>query len=134
MTPVLYAAIAIGAVALVFLWRRGGGAGVGRLVDEAVAKGDAEPVLAAAAKLSHEVRSRFFQQAISILWEGWHRPLAVQVIKAFAEAHASEKICQFWLKQAQEVEPLEVQKRLGPDFLKAHYRPEVAACCGKTSS
>lgn len=133
MAPVYFIGILVAlGVAALLLWK--GGAGVGKLVDEAIKKGDPEPILTAAAKASPAKRSFLFQQAIAMLWEGWHRPMAVQVLKEFAKDHSNEKICQFWLKQAQEVEPLAVQKELGPDFLKAHYRPEVAACCGKTSS
>jgi len=133
MSPVYLVGILVAlAVAALWLWK--GGAGIRRLVDEAIKKGDPEPILTAAAKAPPGRRSFLYQQAIAMLWEGWHRPLAIQVLKEFARDHSSEKICQFWLKQAQEVEPLAVQKELGPEFLKAHYRPEVAACCGRTSS
>jgi len=124
--------VAVLVAAALWLWRSG--AGAGRAVDEAVRKGDAEPILTAAARLPHARRSAFFQQAVSLLWDGYQRPLAIQVLKEFAKDHSSEKICQFWLRQAQEVEPLEAGKTLGKDFLKLHYRPEVAACCKKTSS
>jgi predicted alpha/beta-fold hydrolase len=133
MTPFLMVGIAVGGAVLVVLWWKGGSS-VGRLVDAAVRAGEPGPIVTAASGLAHGKRSVLYQQAIAMLWEGWHRPLAIQVLKEFAKDHSHEKICQFWLKQAQEVEPLEVQKQLGPEFLKAHYRAEVAACCGRTSS
>ncbi len=124
------AALAVG----YYFFRRTGAPGVGKAVDDAIEAQDPAPVLKAAGGLPHERQADFYQQAITLLWEGWQRPLAVKVIKAFSITHAHEKICQFWLKQAMEVEPMSAGKEFDKKFLDTHYNPEVAACCGKTSS
>ena len=133
MTYYILAAVAALAVGYL-LFRRTGAVGVGRAVDEAIEGQDPAPVLEAAGRLPEERRAGFYQQAITLLWEGWQRPLAVKVIKTFSLGHAHETICQFWLKQAMEVEPMVASKEFDKKFLDTYYNPEVAACCGKTSS
>jgi len=117
-----------------YLFRRSLASGVSRAIQQAVESGDIAPILAGAEALPQSRRSLYFQTAIKTLWDGWNRPLAVAVIKEFAKKHSDEKICQFWMKQALEIEPVAAQKTLDQGFLKNHYRPEVANCCGKGSS
>jgi hypothetical protein len=134
MGTYLLAAVAA-AIVIAFLLKRGGATpGTTKLVSQAVESGDAAPLLAAAEALSPPRRSLFFQEAIATLWEGFNRPLAIQLIKEFGRRHYAEKICQFWMKQALEVEPALAGKVLDREFLDNYYQPEVAACCGKTSS
>jgi len=133
MTYYVLAAVAALAVGY-FFFRRTAAPGVGKAVDEAIEGQDPAPVVEAGGRLPHERQADFYQQAITLLWEGWQRPLAVKVIKAFSLTHAHETICQFWLKQAMEVEPMVAGKEFDKKFLETHYNPEVAACCGKTSS
>ena len=102
--------------------------------EKAAEAGSIEPITEAAGKLVFEKRSKFYQQAILALWNNWQRPLAILLVKEFADRHSSEKICQYWLKQVLEVEPLESRKVLDKSFLSAHYRPEVAKTCGLTGS
>jgi hypothetical protein len=133
MQPAIYilgAAILGGAF---LLWRMSGPT-VSRIVDLAIEDRDPSPILKAAESIPPQKRSQFFQQAITMLWENFERPLAIAVARTFAEQHSGEKICQFWLKQAMEVEPTEARKHFDEGFLKTHYNPDLAACCGKTSS
>ena len=116
-----------------WLWRSSGPS-VAKVVEKAIEARSPEPVLKAATALPENKRSRFYQQAITMLWENFERTLAIPVARAFAQQHASEVICQFWLKQALEVEPSEARKHFDQDFLKTYYNPDLAACCGKTSS
>lgn len=128
----------IGAVVLLaggyFLYRRFGSSEVRRVVNAAIAARNPRVVVEAANRLDPSRQVDFYQQAITMLWEGWHRPLAIRVIRAFANNHSSSRICQFWLRQALEVEPDEAKKVLNRQFLKRHFNPEVAACCYRTSS
>ena len=133
MTYYILAAAAVLGIGY-FFFRRTGAPGVGRAVDEAIEAQEPAPVTEAAGRLPMERQAAFYQQAITLLWEGWQRPLAVKVIKVFSLGHAHETICQFWLKQAMEVEPMAASKEFDKKFLDAYYNPEVAACCGKTSS
>lgn len=134
MIPYLMAAVVVALVVGYFVTRRGLAPGAGKLVDAAIEQGSVAPIVEAAGQLGPVQRSALFQQALTILWEEFQRPLAVQLAKEYAAEHSDEKICQFWLKQAMEVEPLSAKKTFDDTFLKTHYRPEVAACCGKTSS
>jgi hypothetical protein len=115
-----------------FFFNRGSSAQAA--AEKAAEAGSIAPISEAAGKLPFEKRSKFYQQAILALWNNWQRPLAVHLVKEFAEKHSSEKICQYWLKQVLEVEPLESQKAFDKRFLTAHYRPEVAKSCGLTGS
>lgn len=134
MTPYLLALVVGALVVGYFVTRKGLAPGVGKLVDKAIEEGDITPLVAAAGKLDRDAQSALYQRALNILWEEFQRPLAVQLAREFAREHSDEKICQFWLKQAMEVEPISAKKVFDKDFIKNYYRPEVAACCGKTSS
>lgn len=123
-----------GMAAAVLAWLMlGRGASPRKLAANAADSGDLEPLVAAANKLPKPKRSKFFQQAIMFLWENYQRPLAVKLVRHFADQHSDEKICQYWLRQSLEVEPNEAKKVLDGPFLKRHYNPEVAAACGCTS-
>jgi hypothetical protein len=117
-----------------FLLWRPGTPGVRKAVDAAIAAQDPAPVVEAASRVAASRQPEFYEEAIVNMWEAWHRPLAVRVIKAFSLAHSDKRICQYWLKQAIEVEPMAARKELDEQFLKLHYNPEVAASCCKGST
>ena len=96
--------------------------------------GDLDPVIRQVADLPTAARSLFYQRAINDLWAQYRRDLAIRLIHAFGAAHSEEKIAQYWMKQAIEVEPALAQKMLDKDFLEANYRPTVAKQCGLTGS
>ena len=129
---VIYAA-AVVAIAFVTFKLFRAGPSLSRVLDRAVSDNSIAPVLEAVERVPEARRSMYFQQAIAGLWEGFHRKLAVELIREFVARHSDEKITQFWLKQAVEVEPLSARKVLDEEFLKQYYRPEIAQCCGKTS-
>jgi len=131
MLPYILAGIA--AAVLVFWFARRGPSPYA-LAQKAADSGDTSELIQAANRLPRLQRSKFFQQAIAFLWENFQRPLAAEVVRAFAEHHSNEKICQFWLKQVLEVEPIHARKVFDSRFLKDHYNPEVANTCGCTSS
>jgi hypothetical protein len=112
--------------------RRGPGAHA--LLRKAKSPEDLEPVVAQAAGMPMAARSLFYQRAINDLWADYRRDLAITMIRAFGTAHSGEKIAQYWMKQAIEVEPALAGKLMDKAFLDAHYRPSVAKECGLTGS
>ncbi len=127
---VVFGVIAL--VAVVVLSKRG--STVSRLLSGAVESGDVGPLVAYAEALPAGQRSAFYQSVIAHLWDTWNRPLAAQVVKEFAKNHSEEKICQYWLKQVIEIEPLAAQRWFDDGFVKRYYNPQVAKSCGRTSS
>lgn len=128
----LLMALGAGAVVYFLLIRRGPDAV--SLANRAAESGSVDGLVEAAGTLPYKRRSRFFQAAISWLWNNWQRPLAAQLSVHFAKQHGAEKITQFWVRQVMEVEPLTAQKTFDKRFLEQYYRPEVAKQCGLTKS
>ena len=130
-------AIIGGAVLLaVLLWfmRRRVDSSLMKALEEATSRNDVTPLLEAAEQLSPTQRSVFFQQAVLHLWNNWHRPMAISLIEHFTRKHPDEKIVQYWLKQAMEIEPQLARESYDDRFLKNYYRPEIAKECCQTSS
>jgi len=132
-TMMLVAAVLAGVAIAMMLRGRGTGPSASQL-RRALEDGDPGPLLQAAGGLPTTRRSLFFQRAIAALWEEFRRDLALPLIRAFGEGHADEKIAQFWIRQALEVEPFLARKILDEDFLRVHYHPSVARQCGLTGS
>jgi hypothetical protein len=131
MTPWLILAV-LGLVAWALLARRGPSAVT--LAREAARGQDPGPVLRAAAALPVGRRSAFFHAAIGELWASWNRPLAARLVREYAILCPDEKLCQYWLQQVLQVEPVVAREAFDPDFLTAVYRPEVAKSCCQGSS
>lgn len=131
----LYGWIAIGVAAVIIislLLRKDGG--LAALLKEAVADGNIDKLVEAAAQMPEGQRFMHYQKAISSLWEDWHRGLAIRLIKVFAVGYSDEKICQYWLRQAMEVEPDLAASIFDKEFLEQYFIPEVAKECCQTSS
>jgi len=132
MVPYILIALVV-AVLMAYLYvKRGPSAYV--LAMKAAEEGHVGEIVKAAESLPPQRQSAFYQKAIGFLWENWQRPLAISLVKEYCGRFSDEKICQFWLKKAMEVEPVESRKVLDEHFLETHYRPEVAQACGLTSS
>lgn len=101
-----------------------------RLVDQAVASGDMQPVVEAIGKKNETARPNAFNHAIRRLWDNYHRDLAVELVRELAVNHGTTAIAQYWLRQVLTVEPGMARKSFTRDFLDAYYQPEVAAKCG----
>ncbi|NOZ00835.1 MAG: hypothetical protein GXP54_02975 [Deltaproteobacteria bacterium] len=93
-----------------------------------------QPIVQAAGPLQPRARSAFYDQAISTLWEGWQRQLAILMVKEYTTSHSEEKVCQFWLQRALEVEPAVAKEVFDDRFLEEYFRPEVAKACHSGSS
>jgi hypothetical protein len=130
---VLIAAVLFIVIVMVMIRGRRGPS-VHGLLRRAKTPEDLDPVIAQAAGMAVAARSLFYQRAIGELWAEFRRDLAIHLIRAFGASHADEKIAQYWMKQAIEVEPALARKAMDQDFIDAHYRPSVAKQCGLTGS
>ena len=77
-----------------------------------------------------EKRANLWDQGITQLWRGYERVTAMKLMKA-AAATSGAPVVQFWIRQALEIEPELAAAELGPEFLEEHFRPDVAARCGR---
>jgi len=118
-------------VAFVLLYKLLFNPSLNRKVAVAANTKDIAPVQQALNQMSATMQPVAFSSAIQQLWEKYERELAMPLIKDLAEAHPDTKVSQYWLDQAQKVEPELANEHLGADFLRGHYQPEVAASCGK---
>ena len=103
---------------------------IGRAVEEALARRDVTPVLEAVERMRPGGRTAALNHAIRKLWNRYERRLALDLVVVLAERHTDSLIAQYWIKQAMTVEPELARERLDDEFLRAHYRPELAAQCG----
>ena len=123
--------IVLGAVALVVvIWRV-----LAPSLDGAVARAakteEAGPLIETILKMNVGAQPNAFNHAIRRLWDDYKRPLTVPIILALAEHHVDAPIAQYWLDQLQGVEPELARETVDEEFLKTHYKPQVAAACGK---
>ena len=128
MEPTLM--IFIGVAVLVALLLRSRLAGVGgAAVARAVKARDVLPLIDHLGGLPPAAQPDAFSDAIQQLWNRYERDLAVPVIRALVERFPEQQISQYWLSQLQRVEPELAAGEL--DFIRRHYRPEIAATCGR---
>ena len=130
---VLFAAVLF-FVVVMFLIRGRRGPGAHAMLRKAATPEDLDAVIQRAAQMPQAARSLFYQRAINDFWGQYRRDLAVHLIRAFGMTHSGEKIAQYWMRQALEVEPLIARKAMQEEFLRAYYRPTVAKECGLTGS
>ena len=92
---------------------------------------DPTPLIEELAKKGEPARPTSFNRTFQQLWEAYDRDLAAQFLKASIPLMADARIVQYWIKQIMEVEPEISEELFDPDFLALHYRPDIAASCGK---
>lgn len=123
--------VLLAAVVALLLRRRGGGASLGARLAQARADGDLAPLLAWIDAHGGARRLDAFNRVIRGLWDDYERELATRVIRELGARHAEERIAQYWLDQAQRVEPDLARRLLDREYLAQHFRPEIAARCGQ---
>jgi len=97
-----------------------------------VAEGaDPAPLLAALAAVREGKKLDEYNRVIRQLWDDYNREQAVPLIKELARLHGSAPIAQYWLQQVATVEPDLARRFFDEEFFTAHFKPEVAAACGK---
>ena len=106
------------------------GNSIGKAVKECRKTHDVKPVIAAIDEDSTVDVPTVYNSAIKSLWEAYDRETATDLIKALLERNDQAPISQFWLKTVMDVEPDIARKKLGNDFIQAHYNEGIAAKCG----
>ena len=72
-----------------------------------------------------------WDQAIGALWRDYAREEAARLVVEAAQRCEAD-VVQYWIRQVAEVEPEIAQEQFSEEFLAEHFRPEVAARCGRT--
>ncbi|MCA9668270.1 MAG: hypothetical protein KC503_21910 [Myxococcales bacterium] len=119
---------ALGAVVLLFAFRA---SALTRGVRQAISAGDTTALQAQLAALAPDEQPTAYDRAIGEIWSAYERELTVPLIRDLAARHTETRIAQYWLSQLRDVEPELVSEELGREFFGEHYRPEIAASCGR---
>ena len=122
--------IGLGALILGYVAFRVLAPSVDGLADKAAREGDLEPLLDAIRKKPESSQPTEYNHAIRRLWDGYHRELAIELLRDLAKNYGTARITQYWLKQVQQVEPQLTLDKLGKEFLETYYLPDLAAQCG----
>lgn len=124
--------IAIGVLVVFFVGRMAlDNSSVDSALAETKKTGDPMPVVEAITAVDEERRPTKWDYAINRLWQAYARETAAAVIVAAAE-RSEATILQYWIQQVLQVEPEIAETTFSEEFLETHYRPEVAARCGKS--
>ncbi len=121
---------AVGVIFLVLLLFQLGASSLTKQVDHAAKTNNLVSVLGLIRKKSLDAQPAAYNTAIRRLWDQYHRPLAIELVKELARDHKDAPITQYWLNQVLTVEPAMAKSLLSAEFVEAHFRPEVAAKCG----
>jgi len=125
---ILIGGAALAAVFILFAFRA---SALSRGVRQAMAAGDTSALQSQLAELPADDQPTAYDRAIGEIWRAYERALAVPLIRDLAEAHTDTRIAQYWLSQLREVEPELISEQLGREFFGSHYRPDIAASCGR---
>lgn len=104
--------------------------GLARGLVQARATGDVSGLVAAIQASPAGSQATLWDQAIGTLWGEYAREAATHLIMAGAQ-RSDASILQYWIKQVMEVEPEIAEAYFDEEFLANHYRPQVAAGCGR---
>lgn len=104
--------------------------GIDGRVGRAVRDRSVDALLVFLNALPEASRPTAYNRAVRLLWDAYERELAMPVIRELALRHADSRIAQYWLDQAQRVEPELATGHLGRAFLAEHFNAGVAAKCG----
>lgn len=105
-------------------------ASLDKIVRDAVRSGDAAPVIAALALKPDAEAPNAYNHTIRGLWETYQRTLALAIVRDLAVRYPEAPIGHYWLKQALTIEPDLAREEFDEAFLRAHFKPDVAAACG----
>jgi hypothetical protein len=125
---ILVGGAALAAVFILFALRA---SALTRGVRQAIAAGDTATLRSQLAALPEGEQPTAYDRAIGEIWRAYERALAVPLIRDLAEAHTDTRIAQYWLSQLRDVEPNLIAEQLGREFFGSHYRPDIAASCGR---
>jgi hypothetical protein len=76
-------------------------------------------------------RATKWDHVLGELWQAYARREAAKLVVEAAQ-RSDDTILQYWIRQVLEVEPDIAQEVFTEAFLEEHFRPDVAARCGKS--
>ncbi len=103
---------------------------VSRLASRAASHQNLDDLVAYIEARPESVRHTAFHQAMGFLWQAYHRPLAITLVRRLAVPLIDAPIVHYWIKQALEIEGDTAAEILDEEFLTSCYRPEIARTCG----
>ncbi|MBA2662654.1 MAG: hypothetical protein H0U74_10195 [Bradymonadaceae bacterium] len=125
--------IALATVAVAIRFVRPGGAAtnsLARALVQARATGEVAGLVIAIESSPLATRATLWDQTIGSLWGEYAREAATQLILEAAQ-RSDAAIVQYWMRRVIEVEPELAEEHFSEEFLAEHFRPEIAAACGR---
>ncbi len=119
------------AIGLVVLFRVLSPSRLKAAMNKARKTGEVAGIVAAVEEEPEKKHPNLWDQTIGTLWQEYHREAALALMVA-AALRSEAPIVQYWLKRAMEVEPQLAEETFSQEFLADHFRPDVAARCGRT--
>ncbi len=129
MMVLIWVAIGVVVTAAVILGSKSK-SGLARGLVKARATGEVGGLVAAIEASPVASRATLWDQAIGALWADYAREAATNLIMAGAQRSDAD-ILQYWIQRVMEVEPEIAEAYFSEDFLAEHFRPQVAAGCGR---
>ncbi|MEC9399089.1 MAG: hypothetical protein VX475_15805 [Myxococcota bacterium] len=129
MTTTIWICCAVGAIALVAVPMARPNAKK-RALARARATGELGGLIAWVEAKPLVAQADAWDQLLLGLWQRYERELAARVIME-AAPRSDAKIVQHWIAQVLSIEPELAQEIFTQEFLAKHFRPDVAAQCGK---
>jgi hypothetical protein len=99
--------------------------------EHAVATGDLDSLIEHIEASPSGEHPTKWDQAIKALWQSYNRETAARLVIESAK-RCDAPIIQYWIRQVLEVEPELAARHFSEEFLAQHFRPDVAARCGKS--
>ena len=94
--------------------------------------GELESLIAAIETTPFSEQATQWDQAIGELWQSYSREEATRLVMQAAQRSDAD-IIQYWIRQVLEVEPELAAQHFTQEFIDEHFKPEVAAKCGRGS-
>ncbi len=106
------------------------GNGLPKAIQQAKQIKDIKPIVDEIDRTQNADYKSLFNSAIKTLWDSYERELAVDLAKVFLERHDDAPIAQHWLQTIMSVEGQLCGAKLGEDFIKEHFKEDLANKCG----
>jgi hypothetical protein len=93
-------------------------------------QGDLVPLVEWVEAMSPARQANAWDQLLTELWRKYERELVARILME-AAPRCDARILQYWILQLMQTEPEIAQEVFTPEFLYEHFKPEVAASCGR---
>lgn len=111
-------------------WRPGG---MRRALAHARRTGDVAQIVVHIEQSPGSDRATMWDNAIGELWQAYAREAAARLIVE-ATSRSDAQVLQYWIRQVLEIEPEIAAEVFDQEYLEAHFKPDVAAQCGRCGS